>query len=174
MKKLLSILAVFIFVLCSCQDNKSKELLAEQKAQAEIGANNIALVKKLLQEGDNKNEDILDEICDPEYKYYFPSTNEPLNREQHKQFWKAVNQAFPDLSHTIKEIYAVDDIVVVRSTVGGTHLNEFAGIAPTGKTVEIGQIFTCRFENNKLVEFREEADLLGLYQQLGMELAMKE
>ena len=174
MKKLIPIITVLVFTLCSCQDNKSKTLLAEQRAQAEIGENNITLVKKLLQEGDNKNVDFLDKICSPDYEYYFPSNNEPLNKDQHKEFWKAVNQAFPDLKHKIHEIYAVDNLVVARLTVGGTHSGDFLGLAPTAKAVEIGQIFICRFENSKLEEFREEADLLGLYQQLGMELQLKQ
>ena len=41
-------------------------------------------------------------------------------------------------------------------------INEFAGIPPTNKTVEISQIFICRIKDNKIIEFREEADLLGL------------
>jgi steroid delta-isomerase-like uncharacterized protein len=174
MKKLILSTAFLVFALFSCQDDKSKTLLAEQEAQAEIAENNIALVKKLLQEGDDHNVDFLDEICSPEYEYYFPSNSEPLNKEQHKEFWKAVNQAFPDLKHKIREIYAVDNMVVARATVSGTHSGDFLGLPPTAKSVEIGQIFICRFEDSKIVEFREEADLLGLYQQLGMELKVKE
>ncbi|MCX2718022.1 ester cyclase [Lentiprolixibacter aurantiacus] len=174
MKKILSILTILVFTLLSCQDNKSKEIPAEQKAQAEIAENNIALVKKLLQEGDNNNVDFLDEICSPEYAYYFPSNGEALSKDQHKEFWKAVNTAFPDLKHNIQDINAVDNMVIVRATVSGTHSGDFTGLPPTGNTVEIGQIFICRFENSKLVELREEADLLGLYQKLGMELRVKE
>lgn len=174
MKKLFPVLTVIIFIFFGCKNNKAETILKEQEARSEIEESNMDLVKKLLMEGDNKNVAFLDEICAPDYKYYFPSNNTPLNLKEHKQFWKSVNQAFPDLTHEIKEIYAMDEIVVVRSIVRGIHVEAFAGIMPTNKTVEISQIFICRIENNRLVEFREEADVLGLYQQLGMELKGKE
>ena len=158
----------------SCQDNKLQNVLEDLEVKMEVEKNNIALIKRLLIEGDNKNPSYLDEICDPNYKYYLPSNNIPLNQEEHKQFWETVNIAFPDLSHTVQDIFAVDDKVVARLIVSGTHQDKFANISPTGKYVETSQIFICRFKNGKLIEFREEVDMLGLYQQLGMELKLKQ
>jgi len=103
-----------------------------------------------------------------------PSNNAPLSLEEHKQFWESVNRSFPDLTHAVQEVFAVDDKVVVRAIVSGTHQEEFAGIAATGATVKISQILICRIENGKLMEIREEVDLLGLYNQLGMELQPKQ
>jgi predicted ester cyclase len=48
------------------------------------------------------------------------------------------------------------------------------GISPTGNEIAIGVIFICRIIEGKIVEVWGEADLLGLMQQLGMELKPKE
>ena len=174
MKKVISILPVLLLILVSCQDKKAKPDTAILQSNMESGQSNIALVEKLLAEGDNKNPSFLDEIADPDYKYYLPSNNTPLNLEEHKQFWASVNQSFPDLKHSVQDIFAVEDKVVARTVVSGTHQEEFAGIPATGNSAEISQILICRFKNGKLVEMREEVNMLGLYQQLGMEMQPKQ
>ena len=55
-----------------------------------------------------------------------------------------------------------------------THQGEIQGIPPTGNKIEASGIMIHRVENGKVVEDREEADMLGLMQQLGMELKPKE
>ena len=173
MKKTLSILALVILLVWSCGDSTKESVSAIPEVKMETEKNNLALVKRLLSEGDNKNPSYLEEIGDPNYKYYLPSNGKPLGLQEHKQFWESVNISFPDLKHSVQEIFAVDDKVVARTIVRGTHRQEFAGIAATGASVEISQLLICRFANGKLIELREEVDLLGLYQQLGMELQPK-
>jgi len=56
----------------------------------------------------------------------------------------------------------------------GTHQGEFQGIPATGNKVEISGIIISRIENGKIVEEREDWDLLGFMQQLGLELKPKE
>ncbi|MFQ5825576.1 MAG: ester cyclase [bacterium] len=167
-------LAMALCFIGSCQNQAGKADLEEMKAQAKVEAQNKALVQRILAEGDKKNLGILDEVCTPDYKFRFPSNAKPINREQHKELWQAFNVAFPDLTHTIEEIYADEDIVVARETLRGTHKGEFSGIPPTGKKVEFSAVAIYRFSNGKLAEFWVDADLLGLYQQLGMELKPKE
>lgn len=60
-----------------------------------------------------------------------------------------------------------------RTTLNGTHKGEFMGIPPTGKKIEYTAMVIVRFSEGKIVESREEADMLGLMQQLGMELKPK-
>ncbi|MCX2745434.1 ester cyclase [Mangrovivirga sp. M17] len=170
MKRPILIISIFFILLAGCHNTQSNSEVVEESNEEK----NISLIEKLLTEADNKNVDFMDEVCAPDYKYYFPSNSEPINLEEHKAFWKGFNQAFPDLKHSIEDIYAKDDIVVARLTVRGTLQNEFAGVPPKGQQIEAGQILIIRFKNNKIVELREEADLLGFYQQLGMELKLKE
>ncbi len=58
--------------------------------------------------------------------------------------------------------------------VTGTHQGEFQGIPATGNEIEVSTILIWSFKNGKIVEEREEANWLGMMQQLGMELKPKE
>jgi len=78
------------------------------------------------------------------------------------------------LSFSIEELYTAEDRVAYRYTMRGTHQGEFAGTPATGNKVEISGIGIWRIENGKVVDSREEPDVLGFMQQLGMELKPKE
>ncbi|MFQ5821866.1 MAG: ester cyclase [Candidatus Heimdallarchaeota archaeon] len=175
MKKLYMILPL-VLILCfmvGCQDKEAMAELETMKVQVKVESQNKALVQRILAEGDKKNLGILDEVCTPDYKFYFPSNAKPINREQHKELWQAFNVAFPDLTHNIKEIYANGDIVVARLILTGTHEGEFTGLPPTGKKVEFSAIEIFRFSDGKVADFWSDGDLLSLYKQLGMELKPK-
>ena len=175
MKKLCLILplALILCIVVGCQDKEAMAELEAMKAQAEAEEQNKALSQRILAEGDKKNLEFLDEVCTSEYKFYFPSNATPINLEEHKELWQAFNLAFPDLTHTIKEIYADGEKVVGRLIFSGTHEGVFQGISPTGKKVEFSGIEIFRFSEGKLAEFWSDADILSLMQQLGMELKPK-
>ena len=87
---------------------------------------------------------------------------------------KMFYSAFPDLTHSIGGLIASGDKVVVRVTVRGTHKGEFAGIPSTGNKIEFSFIAIVRIEDGRIVEEWQDTDMLGLMQQLGMELKPKE
>ena len=176
MKKLLMILplALILCFMVSCQDKEAMAELEAMKAQAEVEEQNMALVQRILEEGDKNGAAILDEVCTSNYKMYFPSNSEPINLEEHKELWKAFIVAFPDLTHRIDEFIAEGDMVSTRETLSGTHKGEFQGIPPTGKKFEFSAICIWRFSDGKLAEYWSDGDILGLMQQLGMELKPKE
>jgi predicted ester cyclase len=128
------------------------------------------LVEKLLSEGDKRGAQVLDEFCGPGYGMHMPSNAEPINLETHKQLWQSFTDAFPDMKHTIHQSIAEGDLVATRETIQGTHKGEFDGIPPTGNAVEFTAVCLFRFAEGKLVEYWTDADLKGLYEQLGMEL----
>jgi len=146
----------------------------QMTAQAQVEEQNKALVRRILAEGDKKNLEVLDEVCASDYKVHFPGNAMPIGLEESKKLWQSFQAAFPDLTHTVEEIHADGDIVVVRESVRGTHEGEFSGIPPTGKKIEFSAVAIYRFSDGKCAESRTDADLLGLYQQLGMELRPKE
>lgn len=74
----------------------------------------------------------------------------------------------PDGSHTIEDMIAEGDKVVVRVTGRGTHTGELMGIAPTGKQLMMTGIAIYRLEDEKIVERWAEHDLLSMMQQLGI------
>ena len=71
------------------------------------------------------------------------------------------------------DIFAAKDYVIARLTTSGTHQEEFEGIPATGIRTTVSALDIYRLMDGLVVEEFEEADMLGLYQQLGMELKPK-
>ncbi len=76
--------------------------------------------------------------------------------------------AFPDIHCSVEELIAEDDKVVARTTVTGTHLGDFFGVAPTGRQIKQDQIHILHFRNGKTVEHRSVRDDLRMLRQLGL------
>ena len=74
--------------------------------------------------------------------------------------------AFPDGRETVEDQIAEGDKVVTRWSFRGTHNGVLFGIEPTGKNVTLTGIFIDRIEDGKIVEHWDEADILGLMEQL--------
>jgi steroid delta-isomerase-like uncharacterized protein len=177
MKKLLLILPLVI-LLCfifGCQDKAAMAELEEFKAQAEVEEQNKALVRSVFDELNKQNEAVYEQFYSPEYGWYFPANNpKALTRDEEAGFVKLLWAAFPDIRWDIAEMIASGDSVMARFMVRGTHEGEYQGLPPTGNIFEMGGVWTARIKDGKLVEVREEADVLGWMQQLGMELKPKE
>ena len=77
-------------------------------------------------------------------------------------------RAFPDLHITIEDLIADGDKVVEKDTVTGTHLGEFNGLPPTGKSVAYTEIFIMRFVNGRIAEIWGVVDVFSQMKQLGM------
>ena len=91
----------------------------------------------------------------------------PLNLEAFMQLGTMFVTAFGDGHTLLEDIVAEGNVVYARGTWNATHRGDFNGIPATGKHITITFIVLHRFENGKIVENREEADILGLLQQLG-------
>jgi len=145
------------------------------KTQSELEARNIELIKTVATEGDKGNMDIFNKLYAPDFKFYFPSNNpKPMSREDEMAMGKAFFAALPDMKHEITDIFAVKDKVVMRFVLRGTHKAELEGIPPTGKKLAVSAISVFRIKSGLIIEEREEADMVGMYQQLGMELKPQE
>lgn len=109
--------------------------------------------------------DALDEVLAPDLRLQIGAAH--LDRDQTKDLIRTFYTAFPDYTHTPEEVLAVGDTVILRTTNRATHSGDFQGIAPTGRRILFGQIAIYRMVDGKISEVWEEADLLGLMQQLG-------
>jgi steroid delta-isomerase-like uncharacterized protein len=168
-------LSLILCFMVGCQDKEAMAELEEFRAQAEIEEQNKEVVKSFFDALNEGNTEILKEFLAPDYSQYIPSnSSNPRSFEEAKEALKPIFGAFPDFVWSIEDLIAVGDKVMCRVIFKGTHEGEYMGIPPTGNKVELGEIFISRFENGKIVEYREEYDSLGLMQQLGMELKPKE
>lgn len=177
MKKLLYVVPLVI-LFCftyACQDKAAMAELEKFRAQAEVETQNKAIANREWEAWSKGDFEAFKEVVAPEYVYYMPSgSTKSLSREETIEMGKMVHNGFPDVTFSIEEMFAVGDRVISRYTLRGTHQAETQGIPATGNKIEISGIMINRIENGKVVEDREEADRLGLMQQLGMEFKPKE
>ncbi len=173
MKKYLCVVPM-VLLLCftfACQDKAAMAELGKYRAQAKVEEQNEALVRSVFDKLNKRDMTVYQEIYAPEYGWHFQANNQKaLTREEEAGFVKLLFAGFPDIRWDIEEIFARGDMVVARFTNRGTHTGEFQGLLPTGNSFEGGGVFVARIKSGKLVEVREEADVLGWMQQLGMEL----
>ena len=79
---------------------------------------------------------------------------------QTRQIFPLLFQAFPDVSSTIEQQTVEGAWVTTRSTLRGTHMGAFMGVAPTGKTFEIMHISLDQIVEGKCVEHFSVSDWL--------------
>lgn len=129
---------------------------------------NKAVPRRFIEEAFNGGKlAVIDEVVSPNYVNHVAGT-EIRGRDGMKQFIMTYRTAFPDCRYTIEDQVAEGDKVVTRWTARGTQEGELMGIPPTGKHVSLKGVVIDRLENGKLAETWNEADMLGMLQQLGV------
>lgn len=86
---------------------------------------------------------------------------------EYKQSMAKFHAAFPDLHFTVEEMVAERDRVVVRWTLRATHLVEYQGRAPTGKSMNVTGMSLFRISEGKIQETWVNMDRWGMMEQLG-------
>jgi steroid delta-isomerase-like uncharacterized protein len=177
MKKFLcviSLVVLFCFTF-ACQNKAEKAELEKFRTQSKVEEQNKALVKRWHELWVKGDFEALKEVAAPEFVWYLPSRSiNTKSLEEMIEVGKMLHKAFPDMALSSEEVHAVGDRVIVRDIFRATHQGEFAGIPATGNKLELSGTCIWRIENGKLVEDREEFDMLGMYQQLGLELKPKD
>jgi len=74
--------------------------------------------------------------------------------------------AFPDLTVTIEDVFAVGDRVAVRGIDRGTHQGDFMGRPPTGRPVTATWIEIFSMRGGKAVEGWVESDTQRMLDQI--------
>jgi steroid delta-isomerase-like uncharacterized protein len=168
-------LAALLCLVLGCRDKEAAAELEEFKAQAEIEEQNKAIALRWFKElSKDKFESLYEELFSRDSKQYMPPNAEPMSFEEYKPMAKAVYQAFPVIEHDVEDVVAEGDKVVATVLVHTVHEGEFAGIAATGKTLEWTAIAIFQIRDGKIQARWEIADLISLYDQLGLELKPRE
>ncbi len=90
-------------------------------------------------------------------------------RQGFEAFMGLYYSAFPVQHIDVEQVISQGDRVAVLHTHHLTHGGEFAGIAPTGKSVTIEGLELYRISGGQIVEMWHHDDLLSLLQQLAPE-----
>lgn len=130
---------------------------------------NETIMRRFIDEVINQGDfSLLDELVQPHYVYRSP--DQDLNGPEALQgLLAAYRIAFPDLHVRIDELVNDGDKVVISITLTGTHEGDLMGISSTGKPVKVHGMILSQFEGGKITEEWEILDMLGLFQQLGVE-----
>ena len=118
---------------------------------------NKAMVRRLV-EGINAGdiEGIVDELF------------APRAARRVKRLFSEFYSAFPDWREEIVELVAEGNTIAGRFRCSGTHQGEFLGESPTGKRMEVDEVFFFRVEDGMFVYFWGLEDSLGRMRQLGL------
>ena len=84
---------------------------------------------------------------------------------------------FPDWRMDIETLAALDDDVIVRMSVSGTHKGIgkipvngglLVGVLPTGKSFRVQHVHWYTLKNDLIIEHRANRDDVGMMQELGL------
>jgi hypothetical protein len=90
-----------------------------------------------------------------------------LDDDPLKEHIRAAEAGLPLYELVAEEIIADGDVVAVRGRVRGKHLGEFAGMPPSGNTVDFAIFVSYRIANGKIVDHWMLTDNMALMQQIG-------
>ena len=84
--------------------------------------------------------------------WHFPFVPQPVDAKEHKKMDEAILRGFPDFKITLDDILAVEDKVIVRGKMTGTHKGDFNNIPPTGRKINLPFIGIMKFKDGKNFE----------------------
>jgi steroid delta-isomerase-like uncharacterized protein len=131
-----------------------------------MSAENKSVIRRWVESFNRRDLEAGAQLMDANYVRHLPGL-ESRGPEGFKQVATAFLTGFPDSKLTIEDLIAEDDRVVVRFTVRGTHLGDFAGIPPTNRQIALPVIMVNQISHGKMAESWEVVDQLALYQALG-------
>ena len=169
MKKLLVFLPLIFCLLISCQNKQSMVELEELKAQGQLEEQNKELVRDYFNElGKTKSDDLdvfLEKFISLDYILHLPG-EEIRGMEGLVDHYASSKAAFPDAVQTILDVIAQKDKVAFRGV--------FMIFLPNKDKINVTFVGIWKIQEGKIVEWWSEYDALGMMQQLGMELQMKD
>ncbi len=74
--------------------------------------------------------------------------------------------SFPDWHWNVNRMVVEQDLVAVHMSATGTHLGEFLGIRPTGKSVRVGEFLICEVRDQRVAKVWSGLDVAALRTQL--------
>ena len=134
----------------------------------ETESENKRTVRRLYKEvGNDGRLEVIDEIARPDHIEHNPFPGQGQGRDGLKQRISMVRAAF-DPEFTIEHLIAEGDKVVVMWTNRGTHLGEWFGFQPTGKSVTTHGVDIHLLRDGRLSEHWDVVDITNFLVQVGV------
>jgi predicted ester cyclase len=126
--------------------------MSEQESQ------NKQTVRRMYDEVGNQGRlEVLDEIAWPDHVEHYPLPGQGQGVEGLKQRISMIRAAF-NPQFTIEHLVAEGDKVVVMWTNVGTHVGEFFGFSPTGKSITTHGVDIHLLRDGRLAEHWDVVD----------------
>ena len=130
---------------------------------------NKAVDRRWFDEVWNKgNVSAFPELVSRDLVVHNPPVGIPGNFDGIQQSISIHRAGFPDLHFDIDAQVAEGDQVATLWTAAGTHLGEWVGYPPSGKTVNVQGMSLQTYRDGKLTELWLGVDMLDWFQQLGL------
>ena len=94
------------------------------------------------------------------------ATGRVLDREGMRRLVEGTFRALPDASIRVDRWIIDGEMVVTEEVLAGTHQGPFAGLAPSGKRVEIPMVHVTRVCDDRIVERVTYHDTAAILRQL--------
>lgn len=136
-------------------------------------AENEALAEEFFTRINDRDLSVIDELCGDSFEVEIArkgTEDSVIGTDGLKAIYEEYFTAFPDIHYDIDTIVADDEHVAVFNTTTGTHEGEFRGIEATGNEIEVQDAGLVRVEDGTIVDLRPHPNMLGLFEQLGIEL----
>jgi predicted ester cyclase len=140
--------------------------ISTEDLSSQLRAERIA-VETLYRAFNEQNPDLVDAVLAPDWDDIPLAPGQVPGPAGIKPIIRMLVAAFPDLRVTIHDMVQQPGKIGVRADIGGTHLGELFGIAPTGKTVSFRLHEFHTVADGLVATTWHMEDWFGLFQQLG-------
>ncbi len=139
---------------------------ATAQQSALLSKQEIQSIETLYRAFTDKNPDLLDEACTPDWQDIPLLPGQGPGPDGLKKLIPMFLKAFPDLKIVVHEIVGSTGRAGVRASITGTHLGEIFGVAPTGKYVDVALHEFHHRKDGRITPPRPIADWFGLLPQI--------
>ncbi len=128
---------------------------------------NKAIIRRVIEDIFNAGKiALITEFIAPDYTDHSALPGQPAGRDAVRDTAARFRAAFPDLRWIIREMVAEGERVALRWGAEGTHRGEFAGCAPTGRTVTFEGITLYHLRGGQVTDEWVCWDEAGLLRQI--------
>jgi hypothetical protein len=115
----------------------------------------------------NANLEAADEYIASDFLDHEAPPGDVRGPELAKSTVRWLHSGLDDITYEAVDAFGVDDRVVLRSLMSGTHAREIFGLPPTNRRFTVQQIHIFRLADGKVAEHWANRDDLGMMRQLG-------
>jgi len=117
------------------------------------------------------NQGKIDEINNKNFDTNITLISTPENIigiEGFKAYYQNYLTGFSEVNFTIMDVFGQGDKIVKYWNFKGTHTDDFFGIPPTGKSVNVDGVTLVKMKNGKIAQEQDFMDNMVFLQQLGL------